>query len=203
MVSWAQIAKRGHEKRLEHLASLNEFGYKKPLKYSRLDRQKTILLLTKVIECNLLRNIYTFIGTEYQYFVTENTLYSGGVIYVGFNILDEWNLNEDEFPSLYKSFKEYIKYSSFLTDEEIGEFYGEEFAKNKNIEYDLKTFYYIIFYENNNLKIKFYKNKKDLNKRYYTYIIKDFNHINVPEAVNHIKRFNTVINKIFTEIKKN
>ena len=203
MVSWAQIAKRGHEKRLEHLASLNEFGYKKPLKYSRLDRQKTILLLTKVIECNLLRNIYTFIGTEYQYFVTENTLYSGGVIYVGFNILDEWNLNEDEFPSLYKSFKEYIKYSSFLTDEEIGEFYGEEFAKNKYIEYDLKTFYYIIFYENNHLKIKFYKNKKDLNKRYYTYIIKDFNHINVPEAVNHIKRFNTVINKIFTEIKKN
>ena len=152
MVSWAQIAKRGHEKskieekkRLEHLASLNQFGYKKPLKSNRLDRQKTILLLTKVIECNLLRNIYTFIGTEYQYFVTENTLYSGGVIYAGFNILDEWNLNEDEFPSIYKSYKEYRKYSNYLDHDEIRAFYGEEFATKKYIEYDLKTFYYIIF----------------------------------------------------------
>ena len=210
MVSWAEIAKRGHEKskieerkRLEYLASLNQFGYKKPLKNSRLDRQKTILLLTKVFDSDLLRNIYTYVGTEYQYFVTENTVFCCGIIYAGFNIIDEWNLNEDEFPSTYKSYKEYRKYSNYLDHDEIRAFYGEEFATKKYIEYDLKTFYYIIFYESDHLKIRFYKNKEEFDKRYYSYIIKDFDHINMPEAVNHIKRYNTVVNKIFTTIKKN
>lgn len=203
MVSWAQIAKRGHQKNLEYLASLNQFGYKKPLKNSRIDRQKTILLLTKIFDSNLLRNIYDYIGTEYQYFVTDDTVFRCGIIYAGFNIIDEWNLDEDEFPSLYKSYKEYRKYSNYLEHNEIRELYGEEFATKKYIEYDIKTFYYIIFYECDHLKIRFYKNKKEFDRRYHIYIIKDFNHINIPEAVNHHKRFNTVVNKIFTAIKKN
>ena len=124
-----------------------------------------------------------------------------GVIYAGFNIMDEWYLNENEFPLLYKSYKKYNKLKSILDDDEMELEFGPK--SKKYIEYDLRTFYYRIIYENNHLIIKFYKNKKDFDRYYYSYIIKDFNHINIPEAINHHQRFNTVVNKIFINIKKN
>jgi len=212
MTSWANIAKKGHEKsiereikRVEYLDSLNQFKYVKPRRFNRADTQNNILLLTKVFDSNILRNIYDYVGKQYQYFVDENVIYNGCIIYAGFNIMDEWYLDEDEFPPIYKSYKEYRKYSSYLDDREIKEFYGNEFATKKYIEYDLRTFYYRIFYENNHLIIRFYKNKKIFDNCCYRgdYVIKDFNHIKTPEAINHHKRFNTVVNKIFVNIKKN
>ena len=71
MASWAVIAKNGHElrekenrKREEYLKSLNQFGFKKPLKFNRSDNyiNKIILLRSKLIDKYSLNNVFDYVG---------------------------------------------------------------------------------------------------------------------------------------------
>ena len=156
MASWATHIKRCHEVQLEkerihkkYLKLLNQFGYKKPSKLNKGDLPNIFVSFyhSNKIHKYMLREIFSYIN-EYQYNFDEN-----GIAYIGFNILDEWNLSETEFPSNYRSYREYYYHIKYMDIEEIRAFCGYDFSINKFIEYDLKTFYYKIVLENGHVVI--------------------------------------------------
>ena len=183
MTSWAAVAKKGHEKYMA--------DNKKKLPYEYEDDRKTIvMLLSTKVNTDMLRYIYTFVGSFSYPFVRIN---NSDIVYKGYNILHEWGLDETEFPYEYKSYKEYFR-ECRKSSRKIRKYY---------ILYDLRKFYYNITCHFNEFNIYFYKNKLDYNNNDWRYVITE-NAIcfNYPEAINHRNRHHTAFRKIFNRLPK-
>jgi len=131
MISWVDVVKTGHTKNL--------FGYKKPIiKKNVLKTKEDIIDVVRKlkIRCtDATRSLIAdYVGNPY----TTYLLYSGKPeIYKGFNIIDEWDLTEYQFPS---QLTLYLEYKSI---------YYEDTDKEgiKTIEkYDFKKLYYRIVF---------------------------------------------------------
>lgn len=203
-MSWASIAKKGHEieqKRIENERKKKEyyekthniFGNKIP-KYSLEELEKKIYI-QKMFTQRRCSNICKYLYIDINEFLYDNV---NTVIHKGFNIIDEWNIDINDFPMIYKSYQQYYYLKNHILEEYKLEI--EYRNKEKYVIYDLSKLYYVIIFKQNQLMIKFYQNKDFNHKSRYLYIIKENNNL---EYENHMKRYEYIMKNIFSKIKKN
>lgn len=199
-MSWVSITKKGHEidqKRIENERKKKEyyekthniFGYKIP-KYS-LDELEN----KKYIQKMFIQRKQKYLC---EYFDINEFLYDNSktLIHKGFNIIDEWNIDINIFPVMYKNYQYYNYLKKHIYEEYELEI--EYRNKLKYVIYDLSKLYYVIMFEQDELKIIFYDNKHFIS--HSNYVIKENNNL---EYKNHMKRYEYIMNNIFSKIKKN
>ena len=207
-MSWAAIAKNGHEVYEKNRINTNKFGFPIPLKKGVLFREDEIrdIIRELRIPCNDAARalIAKYVGKPYStYYMSGNTC----LCYKGFNLQREWGLTEDEFPSELKSFKKYYaqkRYFEYL-------WIDEEIPKTPEI-FDLTKFYYRIEFnyipiyskedQDREIVILFYKNEKDMHRRENNiYKIYQNDRIKHPDAIYHKKRHQTMCKVLVPQFK--
>lgn len=197
-MSWASIAKSGHEKQLvkerlhkEHLKTLNEFGFVKPQIKMEQKRRIDFLLHYFSNKTDYVKEVLDYMNiNEWKYSTNKRHIewWEHDIIhlvfYRGCNIIDEWNLTEEEFPNIFKIYKKYNKPG-----------WEEDEPKFFYISYDLTKFYYEIAYHQSYYVIKFYKNN-DFQKYFYIMKYSIFEHLNKKSYIYNDKRSETLKKKI-------
>lgn len=200
-MSWATIAKKGHDVSEKKRINTNKYGFQKPLTQGVLYHEEDVLKIIRElrIPCNDAARalIFKYVGKPYT---TYNESNETCLYYKGFNLQREWGLTEDEFPSKLKSFKQYHRKIRYFEDLGI----DEEIPKIPEI-FDLRKFYYRIeFNVNNNSEvvISFYKNERDMHHRENNiYKIHQNDRITHPDAIQHRKRHQTMCDVLVPQIK--